>query len=436
MALLPGRAWGADLKASADALLQQLNAGGHFSGAAIIGLHGAVLWEGGVGRADAHLPFTPDTVADGASLAKTVTAAAVWRLVAAGRLAIDDPVQRHLPEFPYAGVSVRQLLSHTAGLPDYDPFAPLAGDGPPPDNLALQGIMRRRSATPLFPPGTAFEYCNICYSTLALLVERVSGRPYADVGVADLLHWAGARSAFLRPVRFADWPGLRTQGYASARADAPLFDSYDNEAIYGESNIMWSARDLHAWASAWAQGAVLPAAVRRGAMAPARIGRQASALTLANWYCRRSACHYTGHHQGFFSFVWWDAASRQTAVFISNSALPPPLHPWLFRALIALGSGQPVPRMPAFLPAEREVDMAAVSGRYDVAGVGRVTLGQEGDRLFVARGPGPRYTMFQVGHGTLYVPGLDAYLSFAPNGTLRWESLLGSGQGRRMGPRP
>lgn len=434
--LWPGIIRASELQTRADALLEQLHAAGHFSGAAIIGKDGAALWEGGVGRADAVRLFTPDTVADGGSLAKTVTAAAIWQLVADSRLRPNDPVQRHLAEFPYAGVTIRNLLSHSAGLPDIDPFAPVLENGMPLDNLALQDFMGRRSAKPRFLPGTRFEYCNICFSILALVVERVTGRPYADVAVAGVSGGAGARTAFLRPVRLADWQGPRTLGYRSAHIDAPVFDIYDNEAIYGESNIQWSARDLHAWASAWALGKVLPAHVRAQALRPARIGATGSALTLANWYCRGTACYFTGHHQGFFSFAFWDSATRQSAVFISNSTLPPPLHTWMFRSLLALGEDRLPAPMPVVLPAAAEVGLETVAGRYLLPGMGVVHVIVDDEGAFVQEGKSLRYSVFPVGHELLYVPGRDAYLSFgsdvAGRRVLRWDSLFREAVGAQI----
>jgi CubicO group peptidase (beta-lactamase class C family) len=430
--LMPAFARAADLNVQTDTLLARLYADGHFSGAVVIGQNGAILHESAIGQADASRPFTVDSVAEGASLAKPVTAAAIWQLVAAGRIGLDDPVVRHVAEFPYPGVTVRHLLSHTAGLPNYDAFQPVMDAGEPVDNLALQGLMRRVASQPVFPPGSAFEYCNICYDTLALLIERVTGRSYADVARIGILAAAGARTAFLRPVRLSDWPGQRTLGYRSARPDAELFDIFDNEAFYGSSNLQFSARDLHAWATAWAAGRVLPVRARRQASAPARIGTAASALSLTNWYCAGQRCYFTGHHQGFFSLVYWDARRRLTAVYISNSSLPPPLHPWLGRSLVALAEGRPTEPMAPVPPAEAQLDVASVAGHYRINGVGKLIVQAEGDGARIRLPGGVVHSAFPVGHAMLYVPGVDAYLAFGPGPVLRWSSLFLMAKGHRL----
>jgi CubicO group peptidase (beta-lactamase class C family) len=98
-----GSAWGQPapqpLAARAAAVLKEVADTAAFNGAVVLMRNGQVVYEGAVGLAqrDPDRPYTPDTPSDGGSLAKTMTAAAVWELVAEGRLQFDDRVVRHLP---------------------------------------------------------------------------------------------------------------------------------------------------------------------------------------------------------------------------------------------------------------------------------------------------------------------------------------------------
>lgn len=426
------------LRSQADTLLERLHLAGDFSGAVIIGRDGDIVYERAFGAADQTRSFTLDTAADGASLAKTVTATLIWRLIDEGRIALDDPVQQHVAEFPYANVTIEHLLSHTSGAPDYDAFQPLLDAGGAVDNIELQDFMRRSSPRPLREPGAEFSYCNACYDTLALLTERVTGAYYDDQ-IGRLLGELGANDAFLRPARFLDWPHPRTLGLRSSLPEADVFDVFDNEAFYGGSNIYFTARDLHAWANAWADGRVLDATIRPAALSPARIGDDASALSLSSWYCapERTRCYYTGHHQGFFNLVYWDSSRRISVIFVSNNTMAPPLQPWLMRSLVAIAEGRDAEPLPRVSRRELETDVSEVAGRYRLPGIGDVEISPGGGEPTVRVDQGPLYQVYQVGYGVLYAPGADAYLSFSPgeNGsppTLIWTSVFTSAEGRRM----
>jgi CubicO group peptidase (beta-lactamase class C family) len=428
------------LRRSVDALLDGLHAQGHFSGAVMIGHGGKVAYARAYGKADRNRLFDLETPADGGSLAKTVTAALVWRLVDAGSIALDDSVQRYVAEFPYPTVTIRHLLSHTAGTPDYDAFQPVLDAGEPVGNLGLQELMRRTSAQPLRPPGQTFNYCNICFDTLALLVERVTGRSYGDL-IDGLLDDVGAPDAFLRPVRFSDWPGQRTLGFRSSLEGAEVFDVFDNEAFYGGSNIYFSVRDLLAWANAWVDGRALPASVLSEALAPGSIGDHPSLISLTSWYCSpdRNRCYYTGHHQGFFNFVYWDSARRLAVVFLSNNTMAPPIQPWLMRSLVALAEGRPAEPAPGVPPGSLEVDVPVVAGRYRLSGIGEVSISLSEGGAIMQIEQGPNYQLYPDGYGTLYAPGVDGYLTFearedVPDPVLIWTSVFSRAEGVKVRP--
>jgi len=175
----------ADIKAepfkAATRLIQEQVESGLVGAASLLVAHnGKIEIEQGFGnmsRKAGAKPCRSDSVFLVASISKPVTAMAVMRLVDQGRIALDDPAQKYLPEFTGDGrerVTVRNLLTHTSGLPDMLP-----------DNLEL----RKRQAplkdfvsgafrTPLlFPPGTRVSYQSMGILLASEIVERVSGMP-------------------------------------------------------------------------------------------------------------------------------------------------------------------------------------------------------------------------------------------------------------------
>lgn len=125
-----------------------------------------------------------------ASMTKPITAVAVMMLVDEGKLSIDDPVEKYLPEFknqwliqektgerlflvkPQRGITIRDLLTHTSGIGDF---------APPRPHCSLAELVMAYSQQPLkFPPGSRWEYSNAGINTLGRIVEIVSGKPYAE----------------------------------------------------------------------------------------------------------------------------------------------------------------------------------------------------------------------------------------------------------------
>jgi CubicO group peptidase (beta-lactamase class C family) len=133
----------------------------------------------------AGAPLVADSLFPIASITKLATALAVLRLAAAGALALDDPLARHLPDAAAAveGVTPRTLLCHTSGLPD--DLAP--GAAPYAPGLDWPALARACLATPLVaPPQTGLNYSNLGPGLLAVVVERLTGKPFA-AAVTDLV---------------------------------------------------------------------------------------------------------------------------------------------------------------------------------------------------------------------------------------------------------
>lgn len=415
-----------------DAALAALAGRGRFDGAVAILRSGEPVFARGYGLADlAPLAFAADTIVETGSIAKPITAAAVLLLARRGQVDLDAPVQRHVAEFPYAGTTVRHLLTHSAGLPDYGAFDAELNSGRVIRTTDLLGFVRTRAAEPAFPPGSGFSYCNICYDTLALLVERVSGQDYERFVLDNLLQPAGVRDAFLRPARFADWPGRRIRGYRRSAGGIVPNDTFDNEGFHGGGNLYFSARDLAAWASAWATGHEAVRALRAAASEAVDLAAGRSGLRLGNWYCDETGtrCYYPGHHQGFHAFAYWDARRRIAVAFVSNGTLPPRLQVKIPRLLIAAAEGRPPP--PRCGRAGGTAS-APATGSWDFPGIGRARISGPPDRLTLHAPGGVAYRLFAAGDGVAYAPGLDAYLRPVAGG-LEWWSVLACATGRRTG---
>lgn len=137
-----------------------------------------VLAQGfGLSNVELQVPVKPETVFQSGSMGKQFTATAVMMLVEEGKVGLDDPLTKYFPEAPAAWkeVTVRELLSHTAGFGDYPKDFDFHRDWNEDQELkVVEGI-------PLaYPPGTNWEYSNLGYLTLGILIHRVTGEFYGD----------------------------------------------------------------------------------------------------------------------------------------------------------------------------------------------------------------------------------------------------------------
>ena len=395
--------------------LDQLARDGKFSGAVVIRRGTEVRLAKGFGMADpfAGRPFGPDTPVDSASLAKPVTAAAVLILAREGKLDLDAPVRRYLPSYPYEPGTVRQLLAHSAGLPVEQMLDPITGKS----NELLLAEMGQRKLPPLFPPGTGFVYCNFCYTTLALLIERASGQPYLKfvkerVGLPT--------TVTIRPAKLSDWRG-RAIGYRIGANNNPeRADSYENELFYGSANLSITARELADWGAQWWDSKLSP--IQTVATTPATISGKTSGLTWGSWYCAASGrrCHYLGHHEGFHHMIYWDGDRKISVAMVSNNSLSPALQQRLQRAIVAAASGQQ--RIAVWELGHPLPDRLVLPGQYKFPTGETISVITKGNRVGVVRG-GLTYLAFKIGEGIRYVPGLDVYVAGGEDGSLRWLSL-------------
>lgn len=186
--------------------------------------HGGEVWSHGAGvrNLDTKEPALASDQFEVASITKSMVAVSVLKLAEEGRLSLDEQVSAYLPEFgevlhPPGPVTVRQLLTHTSGLPDF--FVPLMRSGPPQDilnrPLSLEQQLALAATVPWEPRlAQGFEYSSSNYSALGLIVQRLRGRRIAEVLKADIADPLGLENTRLPGGTAA--PATMVHGYIMA----------------------------------------------------------------------------------------------------------------------------------------------------------------------------------------------------------------------------
>ena len=253
-------------------LAQALNEKDVFNGAWLYAEHGEIVSKGTLGFRDPEntLPITEDTIFQLASVSKTFTSAAVMLTVRQGLLSLDDEITKYFPELPYPGVTVRHLLSHTSGIPDYfddaDWFIKIwKEEKRVPGNDEILRFLRETKAKPYFAPGEGLHYSNTGYNLLALLVERLSGVPYEEFLQKNIFEPAGMSSTRCCHIRR---DGVPFENYAQATVydDGKCVADIDSaeegdvvafDGLNGDDYVYTNIFDMLRWDRALREGKVL-----------------------------------------------------------------------------------------------------------------------------------------------------------------------------------
>ena len=184
-----------DKRKMMDELVRAAHEKGAFNGAWLYAENGEIVSKGAVGWRDIEdkEPLREDCVFDLASVTKQFTAAAVMLLRRRGLLDLDDEITKFFPALPFPGVTVRHLLHHTGGLPDYMDWVDKTAreEKTIPGNDVVVRFLCESGEAAQFAPGEQWEYSNTGYCLLAQIVETVSGVKFEDFLRQEIFEPAG-----------------------------------------------------------------------------------------------------------------------------------------------------------------------------------------------------------------------------------------------------
>ena len=405
---------------------------GLFNGSVLVADQGRVVLQKGYGLANqaAGTPNTPDTKFRIGSLTKQFTAALVMKLVEQGRLKLDGRVGDYLPDYPLAagrGLTLHQLLSHTAGLPEYlaqPAFAAISTTPQTPTQLVA--IF---ASLPLdFAPGTQHKYSNSNYVLLGAIIEKVTGKPYAQVFETLIARPARLRATAYAPTEPAD--PRRAIGYQSTPSGLQPAPPIHMSTPFAAGAITSTVSDLYRWNQALQGTSVLSAASRRLLFTPvkenyaygwmvfkARIGTAPDTVLIQE---------HNGAVNGFGSFMVRVPQRQQCIVLLDNHSNSRALAN-LRQGLLRLLNHQPA--TPPSVPAAPTAGTAAVSttvavpaavlntyvGVYELNPTFRITVRQRDSRLFVQATGQSEFETDASSPVLFTLRGLPAQVEFAKN---------------------
>ena len=275
----------------------------------------------GLADVDNNIPATPATNYRLASVTKQFTATAIRRLEEEGKLSLDDRVRRWLPSLPASAdaITIRQLLTHTSGLIDYeDVMAPDATEQV--KDIDVLHLLESQNET-YFVPGTSYRYSNSGYALLALIVERASGVSFATY-LHDRVFAPIGMNATVAHEENISTVSNRAYGHTFVDGKWTRTDQSTTSAVLGDGGVYSSIDDLAKWDAALYDPFHAPAFV------PATPTDVADVEYGFGWRISRHRgermLSHSGETRGFRNVLIRFPEKRLTVVLLTNRNEPAP----------------------------------------------------------------------------------------------------------------
>ena len=345
-----GVANGQEKSVAIDTLMQTLVKRGQFNGVVLAEDNGKVIYSKGFGYADfeKRMPVETDSVFEIASISKTFTSMAVMILAERGKLKYDDDIKKYFPGLPYEGITIRHLLTHTSGLPEYFDLFYAKNNGwdkTVKTNADIISILENDKPPLQFKPGERWLYSNTGFCLLASIVEKVSGKTFADFLRVNIFKPLGMNNTRIHtrldkepvPHLAAGYlrPSLLTDDYVLPEKLAGTAFVITLGGIVGDGSVHSTVGDLLKWGKSFSTEKLVKNKTIEAAFTPVTLKDGSAAKTNENsrglesgygygWFIRRSVgdsrvVWHTGGWPGYVTFLSVNLARRQTVVVLTNA---------------------------------------------------------------------------------------------------------------------
>ncbi|WP_229253044.1 serine hydrolase domain-containing protein [Dyadobacter helix] len=324
-----------DMKTRLDNLLATVP---DFSGVLLVADQGKIVYHKAWGYRSFETKESMDTasVFELASVSKQFTALTIMQMKEAGKLSFDDPIDKYLPGLPYTGVTIRHLLTHTSGLPDYQEImdkywnkTKVAGNT---DNIAY---LIQYHPPRLFEPGEKYAYSNTGYMLLASITEKVSGQDFITFCRTRFFGPAQMTQTDIRTVaEKKQLPNLAAGHiYVKEKQQYVPADSFPqfNYAIWlgnrkGPGRVSSTSADLLKWDRILYSGKIVKPETLLEAFSPTRLNDDSLSWYGFGWKIRQSkkgkVVWHNGDNPGYATQFERYIDADKTIILLSNNAHP------------------------------------------------------------------------------------------------------------------
>ena len=312
-----------------DSVFRQIQKKEFFNGCVLYGEKGRIIYKRAFGYSDYNRkePLTTTSSFQLASVSKMFTAMAIMILKEEGKINYDKDVKTYIPEFPYQGITIRNLLNHRSGIPRYENLAEEKWDPAKPlTNGAMIDLFVQYEPKCYFKPDAGFCYCNTNYALLACVVERVTGKSFDKFVKERIFDPVGMDHTFIYNMNddsvVPEYVEAPVQGYRLHRWRPCQEPNNCLNGVMGDKNVYSCVEDLYKWDQAlYSDQLVSHETLQEAFSGGSPRSRKKAENYGFGWRIRGnedSTVYHFGWWHGFRSNFIRDLAQEKTIIVLSN----------------------------------------------------------------------------------------------------------------------
>jgi len=398
-----------------------------FSGSILVARDGSAIASKGYGLANVELnvPNTPQTVFRLASLTKQFTALAIMTLQERGKLSTGDSICKYLDACPAAwqAITIRHLLTHTSGLPNYTSFPDFAKTSMSP--ATHESFIGRVKDKPLdFAPGEKFDYSNTGYYLLGVVVERASGKSYQDFLQENIFTPLGmTNTGFDHPARIIKNRAAGYEGQGERLHNAPYIDMSNG---FAAGAIVSTTEDLLLWDKALYTEKFVSRKSLDEMFTPFKDLSPTKNYAYAWWLEKQSdhqAISHSGHINGFATYIMRYPAERVTVIVLSNNRGVPSERVAKDLSAVVFGAAYKIPQERQVIAVASTV-LEKYAGQYQLRPNFIITMSLDGGKLMMQPNASRKVEMFATSETDFFLKAGNAQFTFVKDAQERVTGLV------------
>lgn len=311
---------------SLDSALTKLHLSNRFNGTVLYAENGKVVYKKAFGATDyrTNQPLTTSSSFNLASVTKQFICMGIMILKERGLLQFDDDCRKYIPELPYEGITVRNLMTHTSGIPEYFDLFQLYKS--PLDTLTNEKMITLFSTCKPaldFATGTKWNYCNTNYVLLVSVIERIT-KETIDVFIRkNIAEPLKLKDTYVYHVLMPTVPANHVYGFEETGEKRKLSDLTPFDGVVGDGNIYSSVEDLFKWEQSLTTEKLVKKETMALALKPVVLKDGTTYPYGFGWFLdneKEQQYSHTGGWVGFINLIYRDVKNKRTIISLSSGS--------------------------------------------------------------------------------------------------------------------